>query len=164
MKRYLIEAVKCGVSDGGIACGPVSGVVVAALRFNDGSGPRWLTMIEAEGMLMTYLTEQDFYDKAVAEDYDEEDIRFLNEECLDSFDGIELSEDYFDIFESIAETPDAPAVPLIRYMIALIRCSMEEVDGLIRMAAGRYADELEVPMSDKEEDYLEEQEYGQEDE
>ena len=83
---------------------------------------------------------------------------------LDSFDGIELSEDYFDIFESIAETPDAPAVPLIRYMIALIRCSMEEVDGLIRMAVGRYADELEVPMSDKEEYYLEEQEYGQEDE
>ena len=35
---------------------------------------------------------------------------------------------------------------------------MDDVKGLISMARGRYADELDIPVSDREEEYLEEYE------
>ena len=37
----------------------------------------------------------------------------------------------------------------------MIRCELDEVNGLIEMAKNRYADELDIPMSDVEEEWLE---------
>ena len=77
----------------------------------------------------------------------------------EEFEGIQAY-DYDDLFEGIRQEPNNPAVPLIRYMIALVRCAMEDVEPLIRMAQGRYADEVDIPVSDLEEEYSEE--YGEE--
>ena len=39
MGHYLIKEVKCDMANGGMACGPVPGAVVASIRFeNDGKG------------------------------------------------------------------------------------------------------------------------------
>ena len=75
---------------------------------------------------------------------------------IHEFDGIAFDDQYSTTFESMAEDPENPAVPLIRYLIALVRCGMDEVEDLIQMASGKYADELDIPASDVEEDYMDE--------
>lgn len=83
-------------------------------------------------------------------------IEYINEHSISEFNGIEFDGDCLSTFYNIMEDPDNPAAPLLKYMIALVRCPMEDVDGLVEMAKGKYADELEIPISDVEEDYLEE--------
>ncbi|MBR6706594.1 MAG: hypothetical protein IKI84_07945 [Clostridia bacterium] len=153
MKRYLIEEAKCGLTRGGFACGPVSGSVVVTVRFNDGSGSRWCTAAECDGIPNFFLLDRDVHDKAVEED--DKTLEWMGTYFTHDFDGVEVG-DYFDMFAGFAEDPEKAAIPLIRYIIALLRCAVDEVDGLIEMAVGKYADELDVPISDIEEDYSEE--------
>ena len=151
MKRYLIEEAKCGISNGGMACGPVPGSVVASVKVNDGSKVQWLTMSETDGILNVSLSENDIYDKLIEEKFDDDFLTFMEEHFIDDYEGIELGSDYSDILGSISDDPDNPAVPVLRYLIALIRCEMNDVDRLINMAVGHYADELDIPVSDVEE-------------
>ena len=55
------------------------------------------------------------------------------------------------------DDPENPAVPLIRYLITLTRYPMKEVDGLMKLVKGKYIDEVEIPMSDDEKEWLEEE-------
>ena len=80
---------------------------------------------------------------------------------IGEFNGIELGE-YGDIFASFADDPENPAIPLIRYMIALTRCPLDQVEDLLNMARGKYVNELDIPASDVEEDF--EEEYEEKDE
>ena len=161
MKRYIIEDAKCGIPEGGVACGPADGNVVATVRFRDGGKSRWISLVDVEGIPNVYLSDRDMHEELVKEDLENAEFTAYREEhFIGEFGGIVLGPDYADTFESIAEDPENPAVPLIRYLIALVRCDEDEVDDLIAGAAGRYADELEIPVSDVEEDFLEE--YGEE--
>ncbi len=153
MKRYLIEEAKCGLTGGGFACGPVAGSVVVTVRFNDGGGSRWLTVAECDGIPNFFLLDRDVHDKAVEED--DETLEWMGNYFTHDFDGVEVG-DYFDMFAGFDENPENPAIPLIRYIIALLRCAMDELDGLIEMGVGKYADELDIPVTDIEEDYSEE--------
>lgn len=161
MKRYFIETVKCDVTTGGIACGPVGGEVVASVKFNDGSVSQWISLVEVEGIPNAFLTDKDIFDGLLSGDF--EDQRFtdyLNNHYLNDLNGIKITGEYTDIFISLSEDLDNPAVPFIRYLIALVRCEMDDVEELIEMATGRYVDELDIPISDLEEEYLEEYEDG----
>ena len=164
MKRYLIEEAKCGVTNGGMACGPVSGNVVASVRINDGSATNWLTLVEVDGIVNLFMTDMDIYEEVLREDFSDEFLAYLNSHAIDRVNGLEFSEDYASAFSSIADDPENPAVPVVRYLIALVRCGMEETEALIRMAAGKYADELDIPASDAEEDYIAEMEAEEYDE
>ena len=95
----------------------------------------------------------------IRQDDDERKIyEYLDEHCIGDLNGIVFGEGYRDIFESIEDDSQNPAVPLIKYIITLVRCDMEDTEGLLAMAKGKYADELDIPMSDVEEEYLEENE------
>ena len=71
--------------------------------------------------------------------------------------GIKFDGDYSTTFESIADDPKNPAIPLVRYLITLVRCDMDDVENLIQMASGKYADQLDIPVSDVEEEFMDEQ-------
>lgn len=159
MKRYLIEEVKCGVSEGGIACGPVGGNVVVTIKYNDGNGSKWLNMEEVTGIANVTLCDQDYFDVLIASRFDEDFITIMNNSWIGEFDGIEIGEDCPEIISNVYENAENPAAPLLKYLVTLTRCSMDEVDSLIKMATGKYADELDIPMSDVEEEMLEEEEY-----
>lgn len=165
MKRYFIENVRCDITDGGMACGPVGGSVVVTAKIKDDGEPKWFSIVEAMGFPNAYVTEKDIFEDLVEEDFDNKEFTaYCQEHFVDDFNGIKVGSDYSDIFGSIAENSENPAVPLIRYMIAVLRCPMEEVDDLIKMAEGKYADELEnLPTSDVEEDYQFELEYEPDD-
>lgn len=156
MKRYLIEDAKCGLTEGGMACGPVSGNVVVSVKYHDGDRSGWLSVVEVDSIPNVFQTDEDIFERLLAEDpHDEAFIRYLQNHSISCFDGIEFGDGYDETFESIANGADDPAVPLIRYLVALIRCELDEVNGLIEMAKNRYADELDIPMSDVEEEWLE---------
>ncbi len=156
MAKYLIEEAKCGVTDGGMACGPFPGTVVAAVKFRNGKKSKWLFLSEVDGIPCFTLTDKDIYDDLLKEDLENEEfMEYMNTHTIYELDGIELGCSYDELFESISENPENPGIPLIRYIIALTRCKMDELDPLIEMAKGKYADELDIPMSDVEEEYHE---------
>ena len=164
MKRYLIEEAKCGITDGGVACGPVSGNVVASIKINDGTVTSWLTLVEVDGIVNLFMTDRDIYEEILQEDFSDEFQAYLNSHAIDDVNGLEFSEDYSSAFSSISDDPENPAVPVVRYLIALVRCDMEETEGLIQMATGKYADELDIPAIDVEEDWIAEMEANDQDE
>ena len=159
MKRYFIETAKCGITEGGMACGPVSGNVVVTVQFKEGSTTQWLSLVEVDGIPNVYLSDKDIHDALVAEDFDDEEFTaYMDEHYINEFDGIAFDADYSTTFESIADDPENPAAPLIRYLITLVRCDMDDVEGLVQMASGKYADELDIPASDVEEEFMDEYE------
>lgn len=54
--------------------------------------------------------------------------------------------------------PDAELYQACRYLIYLVRCERGEEEPFIQSTVGKYLDEMEIPMSDEEEDYMEEME------
>lgn len=158
MKRYFFEDVKCGVSAGGFACGPVDGSVNASLKINDGESVKWLTLSELMGIPDAFLTEDDVYEKLINNDFSDEFTDYMNAHHIDSYNGIAFEEGYYETFSNIEENPENPANPVVRYLVSLIRCSMEETEMMIELGKGKYADEIDVPMSDVEEEYMEDKE------
>lgn len=148
MGKYYVNEVKCGVIDGGMACGPGSGSVVVSVNVTEGDKSFWLSNTEVTGIPNFYLTDEDIYEKLVNDD-DEDFYEKLEEKFIKEFDGIVLGE-YDDIFASIRKNVGNPAVSLIRYIILLTRCSMDEVEDIVAMAKGKYVDDIEVPASDVE--------------
>ena len=98
------------------------------------------------------------HEKLIQEDFDDDFITYMNEHHIGEFNGITLGEDCRETFGYVYDNPENPAAPLIRYMITLIRCEMNEIDELTTMAKGKYADELDIPVSDVEEDFMEDYE------
>lgn len=78
------------------------------------------------------------------------------------FDGIEIDDGYYTTYGCVRENPDNPAGSIMKLIIALVRCDMDETEALIEASTGRYADEFDIPLCDMEEEYLEEQEYEDE--
>lgn len=158
MKKYYIEDARCDVSTGGFACGPVGGEVVATVRFSADGRSQWISMIEFEGIPMVFLTDTDLHDYIANNTSDRDYAEHLEQYMIEEFNGITCSSDYNDIFDSVSDDPDNPAIPLLRYLIALVRCSWDEIGPLVAMAKGHYIDELDIPISDVEEDYQDRQE------
>ena len=155
MKRYFIEEAKCGLTAGGFACGPVPSNIVVTVKFRENDETQWLSSVEVGGIPNYYLADKDFHEDLVKEDFnDEEFTKYLDEHYISEFNGISLGE-YPDTFCSFTDDPDNPAIPLVRYLITLVRCPMENVDALITMARGEYADELDLPASDVEAEFTE---------
>ena len=159
MKRYFIENAKCGITAGGMACGPIPGHVVTSIKYNDSKESKWLNLVEVDGIPNLFLTDDDIYEDLIRDDYENDAFyENLNEHAIDEFNGITFDDDYYGTFASIADNPDNPAAPLIRYLIALVRCRMEDTESVIQLGTNKYADELDIPASDVEQDYLEDNE------
>ena len=57
MSRYRVLEAKCGVGEGGIACGPVGGPVIAEIRLSDeNSSEFYLSLVEVDGIANWFRT------------------------------------------------------------------------------------------------------------
>ena len=154
MKRYFIMDAKCGMSEGGISCGPVSGTVNASVKFIESNKAQWLSLSEYDGFPAFYLTDDDILDSLVEENFDDEKRwNYIKDHEVSEFDGITTYGEYEDVLDSIKEDPQNPAVAMIRLLITLVRCEEGEEEKLISTASGKYVDELDIPTIDIEEDY-----------
>ena len=164
MKRYYIEEAKCGITEGGMACGPVPGNVVVTVKFKEGSKVQWINLVDVGGILNVCLSDKDIHDALIEEDFDDEFLEYIDDHCIDEFNGLELGTEYGDWLDSIEEDPENPAVQLIRLLIALALCKPGEPEAeLIKMAKGKYADELNIPESAVEDVYNEDEYDDEED-
>ncbi|MBQ5956167.1 MAG: hypothetical protein IJL46_01195 [Clostridia bacterium] len=152
MKRYYIENVKYGITDGGIACGPIGGNIVVTIQFKDSDKTQWISLIDVTGIPNIYLTDRDVFQDLIKEDFDDiEFTTYITNHSIDNINGIELGSEYDDIFNSIDNDPENPVVPLIKYLINLARAGEDETDFLISQGISKYADEIKAPESDVEE-------------
>jgi hypothetical protein len=159
MKRFLIEEVKCGVAN---SC-PMMGLVITSVRYNDGNFSRWLNLSELDGIPCFSITDSYVFEELIENDWSEEFTKEMHKSFIMDFQGVTLGE-YDEIFESFYEEDNGhnPAVPFIRYIIAVTRCDFDEFESLKEMAIGHYADEIEQIISDVEEEYLYDREFDDE--
>lgn len=138
MKRYYIEDVQCGFAEIGISRNRV-----ITIKFKEDGKSKWITMADGEGVPDTFLSNEDQHEIHVNPDANDDLFAEAHKNIIDEFNGIDLC-DYSDILDSVTGDQENPANSLIKYLAALIRCKEKEVEGLIKMGIGKYADEVEL--------------------
>lgn len=158
MSRYLIEEVKCGGNDGGTACGPVGDVICVSVKYKKDDEPcRYLELDDVDGIPNFYLSNEDLFDFHMNFDAyeDEKEVKRFVKDYIEDFDGVNLSGDYTDLFNQLyGEQMNNPVTPLLKYVILAARCSDYDIEKIIELATGKYADEIDIPQGDVEQDYL----------
>ena len=148
--KFFVEQVKRGVTEGGMACGPVSGDVIVTIKYRKNDEPsRWLSNMQSMGFSTFYVDDFDPFDLLMSGDV--ENPKF-GAGRIDEFEGVEIGF-YEEMYETFDENKDNPAVLLLRYLIAVAQSSQEEIDDLIKLVEGHYIDEINVPISEDEEDF-----------
>lgn len=143
--NYLIKGIRYGITEGGMACGPVSGNVVASIEFQDDDKVSFLSMVEVFGMPEFYFSEEDIYDELLEES--EDFIDKANSLIINEFNGIEL-EEYEDIMEELKKPYNEEDKALIKLLIAVVRLDYDEADKLIEESVGKYIKDINIPDTD----------------
>ena len=143
--NYLIKGIRYGITEGGMACGPVSGNVVASIEFQDDDKVSFLSMVEVFGMPEFYFSEEDIYDDLLEES--EDFIDKANSLIINEFNGIEL-EEYEDIMEELKKPYNEEDKALIKLLIAVVRLDYDEADKLIEESVGKYIKDINIPDTD----------------
>jgi hypothetical protein len=143
--NYLIKGIRYGITEGGMACGPVSGNVVASIEFQDDDKVSFLSMVEVFGIPEFYFSEEDIYDELLEES--EDFIDKANSLIINEFNGIEL-EEYEDIMEELKKPYNEEDKALIKLLIAVVRLDYDEADKLIEESVGKYIKDINIPDTD----------------
>ena len=143
--NYLIKGIRYGITEGGMACGPVSGNVVASIEFQDDNKVSFLSMVEVFGVPEFYFSEEDIYDELLEES--EDFIDKANSLIINEFNGIELKE-YEDIMEELKKPYNEEDKALIKLLIAVVRLDYDEADKLIEDSVGKYIKDINIPDTD----------------
>lgn len=153
MARYLIESVQYGEAKGGMACGPVPGPIAAELKLRTDSGKEFfMTLAEYDGSPNFYRSAESTFELHIKpEDVTQEQINMLDSHYMSA-----------GCYEDIFEEQDPEWYQLYRYLIYLVRGDEKSCRRLVRRSKGKYLDEIEVPASDIELEYLEEREEEEE--
>ena len=143
--NYLIKGIRYGITEGGMACGPVSGNVVASIEFQDDDKVSFLSMVEVFGIPEFYFSEEDIYNELLEES--EDFIDKANSLIINEFNGIML-EEYEDIMEELKKPYNEEDKALIKLLIAVVRLDYDEADKLIEESVGKYIKEINIPDTD----------------
>ena len=146
MKRYKIQDVKIGMNNG---YGPFPGTVTVSINYDDGVGSKWLTGSECDGCIDFYLSDRDINGILSSSHMTDEDVEVVESAHIDELDGFELG-NYDVVLENIEDNPDHPAARLVKYLVLLVVCQMDDFEGYAEMGKGRFIDEVDVPDIDDE--------------
>ena len=147
MARYRVMEAKCGIGAGGMACGPVAGPVVGEIKLADESGDEfYVCLAEVDGIPNWFRTDRSTIDEQLSDEAEDDLYDYLNDNFMNTVG------DYEDVFEDT----DAELYQAYRYLIYLVTCEKEQEEPFIRSTVGKYLDEMVIPMSDAEEEYMEE--------
>ena len=152
MKKLVVEDVKVGVSEGGMACGPVPGSVIAeaCIRDLEEGTEKFYSLSEVDGIPNFCITDESTYDRQIEEVDDEEFWDMLSAHCVE---GIGDYQDIFDNQEEM-ERQDPEHLLIWKYLIFLVRADEDEVEKLKAASVGKCLGDFEIPISDVEQDYL----------
>lgn len=157
MKKFMIENVQVGVSKGGMACGPVSGHVVAEVCVRDveAGTVAYHSLAEVEGTLNFTLSTESTYEGQIEEDY--EDTEFWDKISAGENGGYTDYNEFYADLES-HELCDEDTALIWKYLAYMVRADWDEIDKMKELSIGKILGEFEIPVCDAEQDYLEEKE------
>ena len=149
MTRYYIESVRSGASEGGMACGPVSDVVVTEAKVRTEEGKEFfIAYADVCGMPHFAQDEKSLYSVMTMEDDSEEEIERMNRNCV----AYDSSMDFY------CEAEDSEEYRLKKYIMCINNLSQEEAEALINATQGKWLDQIEIPVTDEERDAIEDME------
>jgi len=140
MSKYLIESAQCDVVDDMF----LSAVVAEAKIVPDGEAPFYLSMAEVEDTVQFYRSEESTFALQTEPDDPEEVGEILEQYLLWSGE-----------YEELFEEADPVWFPLYRYLICLVRSDWDTCKAFLADTAGKYLDEIRIPVSDVEEEFNE---------
>ena len=152
MSRYFIEEAKCGYDTVVDGCGPHA-TVASAIKYKEDNGETgWIYCVQPEGLWpMIALYDEDVYEPIIkgqfpeGPDYEADSFGGL------SWDPAEL-ESLFELFD---KNKNNGAANLIHYAYDLCACPTEKEAELLDLGIGHYSDEIDIPILDDEEEWLE---------
>ena len=150
-----VKIMNCFIeeNDGGMACGPVPGFTVVEAKVQDKDGKEvFFSVADVMGMPHFYITDKSTIDDQVQMTEDEEFINYLQKSFHCS------AEEY----EEILERKNDPWYQMYRYLMYLARDAREEYPSntagkFIRQSIGKWLSELDIPATEDEKEWLEEQ-------
>ena len=145
--RIQILAVKYGMSDSGVACGPMDPCPLYSVKYRMDGKEGWLHNYVVTGVPNYFITEEDIHEKLLDDDYVDANIDYLNSIMIQDFAGLRLC-DFESMVDCIEDNQNNPAVPFIRFLLRIYNTVWEEIDALIESAVGKYADEVPLPPYD----------------
>lgn len=153
MKRFLVEEVKVGATEGGIACGPVPGNTVAevTVRNPEDGTVGYHSLVDTDGILTFLETDVPTFEMQMKED--PEDEEFWNMLSEHNANGICEYDEFFDSREELEAEGEA-RLPIWNYLVCLVRADAEEVENLKKAGVGKCFGDFEIPMSDAEKAFL----------
>ena len=152
MSRYFIEDAKCGFDTVVDGCGPHRTVASAIKYIDDDGKTGWIYCVQPEGFWpMIALYEEDVYEQIIRGEFPEGP----NYEP-DSFGGLSWNPaEPSGLFELFDKNKNNGTANLIHYAYDLCACPIEKEEELLALGIGHYSDEIEVPILDEEEEWLE---------
>ena len=146
MARFFIEDVKCGVTEGGFACGPVFGDVIAEAKIKSDTGEvSFFCLAEVTGIPVFMKTDRSTYDEQMQDNYSDEFIEYLDDHTLGEID-------YTDVYTN----PDMEYHDVLQYLSHIVLSGWEECIPFMESTKGKWLDEIEIPISEDEQDLLDE--------
>ena len=146
MARYFIEDVRVGMAKGGFACGPVDGPVIGEAKVRTDNGEVFfMSLGEAFGIPNFIQTERSTYDEQMQPEWSDEFTEYINSNTL-SVDS------YEDVWSDAGEELN----PLMHYLTYIVRSGWDECRPFMEATQGKWLDEIEIPVSEEEQEYLEE--------
>lgn len=154
MKKFLIEDISVGVSKGGIACGPVSGLVVAeiCLRDTETNTVTYHALTEVGGTLNFTQSNRSTFDIQVEENYADSASWAIVE---DSFSG--GYSDYEEFYEDLPSCDEEHRI-IWKLLACLVRADWDEIAEMKGLYTGKLLSDIEIPTCDAEQEYMENQE------
>lgn len=150
MKKFLVEDISVGASKGGIACGPVSGLVIAEICLKDTENGTisYHALTEVGGTLSFTNSSTSTFDIQVREDYEDKA----------SWATVESSyaggySDYDEFYEDLT-TCDEEHQLIWKLLAYLVRADWDEIAEMKANNTGKSLDEIEIPVCDAEQEYL----------
>lgn len=133
-----IKNIKYGITNGGLACGPVDGSVNAVIEYEDNKGTRFLSNVEYSGIPSFYLSNIDIYDLLI-----KEDLESADKYHIESFADVELGE-YLDIYEELKNKKSDDSL-LLKLLICVTVMDKESTEKLIKQSVGKDIKEIKMP-------------------
>ena len=157
MAKRLIEDIRVGESAGGIACGPVGGSIVVEMmiRNTEDNSVSYHQIVETEGMPTLLEAEESLFDILIEEDFEDKQAWAKVEEAqIGGYCG--YSEFYDDVKNQ--EAFDEEDAPLRKLLVFFTRASWEAIEKMKPQFIGKALEDIDVPVCDMEQEYLDDQE------
>ena len=155
MTRYFIEDAKCGYDTMFDGCGPHTTVASAIKYKTDNGETGWMYCVHPEGAWpLIGLYDKDVFEEIIRGEFPEGP----NYEA-DSFGGLnwEPGDEDAGLYELFYNNKNNGAANLIHYAYDLCTCPKNKEKELLDLGIGHYSDEIEVPILDNEQWWLEEE-------